>query len=144
VRTHAQVGWAPISPSPTLLKFAGNIAASASGAILDVACGSGRNAIALAAHGCDIVCLDRDLSRLRQLQTLQESLLAAAPLICPPWSIIPVCANVSKECWPFLAESFDTIISVHFVKMELLPSFLFSLKTKGYLYFETFGGHGQN
>src|ERR1700730_5460989 len=142
--THAQIRWASISPSPTLLKFAGKIAASGKAPTLDVACGFGRNAIALVAHGCHVVCVDRDLLRLRQLHKSRERLLGAGSIAGQPGSIMPVCANLREEFWPFSGELFNAIISIHFVKIELFPLFFFSLATHGYLYIETFGNHGQN
>src|SRR6516165_1835839 len=136
--------WTQISPSSMLLKFAGKISASGEALTLDVACGLGRNAVALAAHGYDVVCLDRDLSKLRQLGISEKSLLHTAPLTREPGSIIAVCAAVSRDVWPFPAESFDAIISVHFVMAELFSRFSVSLRRKGYLYIETFGGQGRN
>jgi hypothetical protein len=36
------------------------------------------------------------------------------------------------------------IVIVHFVRLELFPFLIPTLRVGGHLYFETFGGHGQN
>ena len=138
------ISWVQISPSRTLLRFASKIADWSQGPALDVACGFGRNAIALAAHGCNVICLDRDLSRLQELQLSCTRLLRTAPVSGKPGSIMPVCAMATEECWPFPAESLGAVISVHFVKTTLFASYAKSLISGGYLYVETFGGQGEN
>ena len=135
--------WGFLSPSSTLLKFIDEIAHPGA-ATLDLACGFGRNAIVMAAHGCDVICVDRDLTRLRHLDATKAALLEQAPNDTAPGRITTVCADLSVELWPLGRSSFDTIVVVHFVQLELFPSFIATLRVGGYLYFETFGGQGQN
>lgn len=135
----------PISPSSTLVKFAGTIAASGSGLVLDAGCGFGRNAIALAAQGCTVICVDNDLRRLRMLDSVKAEYLAAnAAGSKRVGEVITVCADLRSDRWLFTPGSFSAVVCVHFVKMELLPYFSLSLWAGGYLYIETFGGQGGN
>jgi SAM-dependent methyltransferase len=135
--------WGFLSPSSTLLKFVGEIAYPGA-ATLDLACGFGRNAILMAAYGCDVICADRDLSRLRHLDTTKAALLEQAPNAIAPGQITTVCADLTADQWPFETSMFDVIVVVHFVRLELFPFLIPTLRVGGRLYFETFGGHGQN
>jgi SAM-dependent methyltransferase len=135
--------WAFLSPSSTLLKFVGEIAYPGA-ATLDLACGVGRNAILMAAYGCDVICADRDLTRLRHLDTTKATLLEQAPNDVASGHITTVCADLRADRWPFEISSFDAIAIVHFVRLELFPFLIPSLRVGGHLYFETFGGQGQN
>lgn len=113
-------------------------------AALDLACGFGRNAILMAAYGCDVICADRDFVRLCHLDTTKAALLERAPNDVTPGRITTVCADLTAGRWPFKTSSFDAIIIVHFVRLELCPFLIPTLRVGGHLYFETFGGHGQN
>jgi SAM-dependent methyltransferase len=85
---------APAPPSPFLLERLEAVAAAAAlGPVVDVACGAGRHALALARRGTTAVGVDRDGVRLRELarRARRESLplrlvradLEAAPSL--PW-----------------------------------------------------------
>lgn len=55
-----------LEPSPLVRRFAAKIVDAAAGKpVLDVACGSGRNALALSQLGCAVICVDRDLTTLQ-------------------------------------------------------------------------------
>jgi predicted RNA methylase len=56
----------PLVPSTTLMKFLARITSSYGAPILDAPCGFGRNALALAVRGYDVVGVDRDIWRLNQ------------------------------------------------------------------------------
>jgi SAM-dependent methyltransferase len=123
------------TPSRLLLtwahKFKGNQP------VVDIGCGAGRNAIALARLGSKIVCVDRDLRRLRELaeSAQQESLSKFLRLVC---------AELGPALWPFARQSFSAMICVHFLDVALLPFMRDSLEVGGYLYIETIGGQGEN
>jgi SAM-dependent methyltransferase len=136
--------WGFLSPSSTLLRFVGDIAYPGADA-LDLACGFGRNAILMAAYGCDVICADRDLVRLRHLDATKAALQAQAPNGgAAQGRITTVCADFTAGRWPFETSSFDVIIIVHFGRVELFPFLIPTLRVGGHLYFETFGGQGQN
>ena len=106
----------PIGPSSTLLRFANKIASSDGGLVLDVACGYGRNAIAVAARGYTVVCVDRDLSRLNILERLKtEYIKSDAQAEYKSGKILPVCASISLHKWSFSKCIFNAVICVHFV-----------------------------
>src|SRR5262245_28211984 len=110
------------------------------GLILDAGCGFGRNAVALAARGLSLVCLDCDHNRLKDLARLGPSKLKEAGP--SSGTLYPVCADV--KFWPFPRNCFSAIICVHIVGDALLEACRHSLVRNGYLYFETFGNQGQN
>jgi SAM-dependent methyltransferase len=126
-----------------LLKFIDEIAHPGA-TTLDLACGFGRNAIVMAAHGCDVICVDQNLTRLRHLDATKAALLEQAPKGIAPGRITTVCADLSVELWPLERSSFNTIVVVHFVRLELFPLLIATLRVGGHLYLETFGGHGLN
>jgi SAM-dependent methyltransferase len=137
--------WGFLSPSATLLKFAGELARPGKSMTLDLACGYGRNAIVLAAHGCDVICVDRDLARLRHLDATKAASLSQAPTYnVAAGRLTTLCADLSEALWPFTPNSFDTIINIHFLRLELIPCLLKTLRHDGYLYIESFGGQGRN
>jgi SAM-dependent methyltransferase len=124
-----------LTPSPWVRMFATKVAdASLGKPILDVACGSGRNAIFLASLGCSIVCVDRDLT------TLQNQKLP--PLISRQLSLRQL--DLIKDSWPFGQSTVGGIVNVHFLLSDLLPFFENSLSPGGYLLLETVPGHGKN
>ena len=136
--------WEFLSPSSTLLEFANVVAAPTGSLTLDLACGFGRNAVLMAAHGCNVIGVDQDLLRLHKLEISKSELLERCPLPNPGGTIRTVCAKITEGSWPFAPNIFDTIICVHFVFLKLIPCLLWSLRHGGYIYLETFGGQGEN
>jgi hypothetical protein len=124
-----------LTPSPWVRRFATKVAdASLGKPILDVACGSGRNAIFLASLGCSIDCVDRDLT------TLQNQKLP--PLISRQLSLRQL--DLVKDSWPFGQCAVGGIINVQFLLPDLFPLFEYSLSPGGYLLLESVPGHGKN
>jgi SAM-dependent methyltransferase len=137
---------APISifPSKTLLRFADQITALDGGPIVDAPCGYGRNAVALAARGRAVIAIDKDRERLSALNQVKETYVRMQTNSGVGFGkIVTVCADLSAG-WPLAPGSISTLICVHFTMAQLIPTFLSALKERGYLYIETFGGHGQN
>jgi SAM-dependent methyltransferase len=134
------------SPSKTLLKFVDQIASSGPRPVLDAPCGYGRNSIALAARGCTVLGVDNDW---RRLTAIEQAKCSSGANGAPPFNgagrIFTVCANLKNEFWPFAPSSFSTIVCIHFpMTTTLVQRFIFSLQPGGYIYVETFGGHGEN
>ena len=100
--------------------------------IIDVACGSGRNAFYLAHFGCTVICVDRDLSRLKlRLQDAQISKrlrLIEMDLLADPW--------------PFVERTIGGIVLVDFLDRALFRFFERSLIPGGYLLIETISNRG--
>jgi SAM-dependent methyltransferase len=119
-----------LAPSGLVRKFASKICGAAGGApILDVACGTGRNAIFLSQLGCDVVCADKNLDRFEGHQSRRLSTVKLDFLTDP---------------WPFGHRTLGGIVDVHFLLSRLFPLFEKSLIPGGYLLLETVAGHGGN
>lgn len=127
-----------LEPSALIRRFGSKIAAaSLDKPILDVACGSGRNALALCNLGCTVICMDRDLSGLQAHLSLDVGSGASKRLI--PYQI-----DLKKDPWPFEPRSVGGIVNVHFTLPSLFPLFGSSLVRNGYLLIETVPGCGGN
>jgi SAM-dependent methyltransferase len=126
--------------APLVRKYAEKIVAAAAGKpILDVACGSGRNAIFLARLGGTVICIDKDLSSLdANLQRRRDILTGYAK------RLIPRRIDLLKNRWPFGPSSVGGIINVHCLLAALLPVFAISLTPQAYLLLETVSAHGAN
>jgi tellurite methyltransferase len=104
---------------------------------LDLGCGFGRNTVALALRGISVVCVDRDLDRLRNLATLaSEHIPRSEQLELQLGTLYPVCADLKRTKWPFCQNYFSAIVCVHFLNVDLIDQFWCSLVTGGYLYHE--------
>jgi SAM-dependent methyltransferase len=132
-------------PSKTLVRHLHAFLPVGDGLILDVGCGLGRNAVALASHGASVVCVDRDLSRLRVLASAVPRHVSPQTVASSArGSIFPVCAEVDEATWPFVHNKFAAIICVHFLNFRLFRHFAEALVAGGYLYIETFENRGGN
>lgn len=125
--------------SPFVQRFAPKIAeAAGSVPILDVACGSGRNAFLLSEIGCKVICIDKDLRAIREnserehLSSVARSRIRTYPL------------DLIGQEWPFGKGMAGGIINVHFFLPTLLDVFARSLLPGAYLLIETIPGCGGN
>jgi len=127
-----------LGASPLVRKFASKIADAAGGApILDVACGSGRNAMLLSDLGCTVVCIDRDLTRLKiELGSRPSRVTSSRLQLCH--------LDLANDPWPFDGGSVGGVINVHFLLPALFPLFEKSLMLGGYLLLESVPGCGGN
>ena len=117
---------------PLIRKFCTKVAEAAMGKpILDIACGSGRNALPLVAQGVTVICADNDLTRLRSPNGMAGQL-------------IPRQLDLVADAWPFAKSSIGGIVNVHFLLIRLFPHFESSLSPGGYLLLETVPGYGGN
>jgi SAM-dependent methyltransferase len=129
-----------LEASTLMRRFASRLADATAGLpILDVACGSGRNAILLSHLGCSVICVDKDLTRLTQRLRLSGNSLSKASE-----HLVLRQVDLIKETWPFGHSSVGGIVNVHFFVPALLPSFEKSLSSGGYLLLETAPGCGGN
>ncbi len=130
--TRAQPGF---EASPFVRRFAPVIAAAAAGKpILDIAGGTGRNAIPLCLLGCSVVCVDQDLEGLQSSQARwrRRSSLREAMTRLTPYKL-----DLMTDTWPFPPATAGGIINVHFLCPGLFPMFEHSLSPGGYLLLET-------
>jgi len=123
-----------LAPSPFVRRFAPRISeAAASLPILDVASGSGRNALRLAELGSLVICIDNDPSRMQ-----------VPCCVHGPGRVEFMKLDLKLEPWPFGPNSVGGIINVHFYLAELLPHFATALRPGSYLLLESFPGCGGN
>ena len=134
------------SPSTSLMSCLNALLRLEASPVLEVGCGSGRNAVALALQGFSVVCVDQDLARLQTIIDLAPSYISKMrlPLDAAVGSLRPICSRLSKFNWPFSPNSFSAIVCVHFLDPTLFESFFVSLVDGGHIYIETFGGQGGN
>lgn len=109
------------------------------GSALDVAAGTGRNAIALARGGCQVIAADFSVTGMRKLAEIarRENL-----------AISPVVADL-EDSFPFRPNSFDVILNVSYLDRALVTALKGALRPHGMLLFDTFlideadeAGHG--
>jgi SAM-dependent methyltransferase len=98
------------------------------GEVLDLACGGGRHARALAAHGHTVLAVDRDpmaleCARGQRIETLQADLEGG---------------NGEEAVWPFEDDRFAGIVVTNYLHRPLFPHILRSLAPGGLLIYETF------
>lgn len=129
----------PFGASPLVRRFASSIADAANGApILDVACGSGRNAMIFAELGCNVICLDIDLTRLKNhLSGRASRFKSSSQLQLRTLDLI-------NDPWPFGAGTIGAVVNVHFLRPSLFPFFEYSLASGGHLLIESISGRGGN
>ena len=133
------------SASKTLISFAEEMATDSGLPVLDAGCGFGRNAVALAVRGISVVCADRRLECLKTLVRFGPKYIADhRQPECRAGNLYPMLAELNPTKWPFRERCFAGIICVHYFNIDLFEMFSTSLISGGFLYLETFGGHGQN
>jgi SAM-dependent methyltransferase len=129
-----------LEPSVLVRKFASRMIDAVAGKpILDVACGSGRNAIFLSQLGCKVICVDKDLTVL-QRRELQQKMVKSDE----KYQVELRQLDLVEDSWPFGEASVGGIVNVHFFLPSLFPLFENSLSTGGYLIFESVPGCGGN
>ena len=123
------------TPSRIVERFAEQIAHAAKGfPILDVACGSGRNTDVFVRLGCNVICLDKNLSQIESRYS-QETMPSRLKLLK---------ADLINDPWPVGVASVGGIINIHFLLPNLFSAFAESLIAGGYLVIETVPGCGGN
>jgi SAM-dependent methyltransferase len=93
--------------------------------VLDVACGGGRHAGALAALGMRVTGVDRDAAAL-------ATLAQAAP------DVEAVVHDLESVGWPFAARRFDAIVVTNYLHRPLFPALVAAVAPGGWYVHETF------
>jgi len=109
-------------PSPWVLRFAALIRAG--GEVLDLACGEGRHARALAGLGLRVEAVDRDIGALAALADTA--------------SIDVRQADLEGGAWPYAGRGFDGIVVTNYLHRPLFPLLVDALREGGVLIYETF------
>jgi 2-polyprenyl-3-methyl-5-hydroxy-6-metoxy-1,4-benzoquinol methylase len=103
------------------------------GKVLDVAAGSGRNALYLASHGFQVDAMDRDEQAIAQLAA------TAKQRNLPNLSVQTVDLERKTEERPeFPKQEYDVIVVFFYLHRALFPALIDSLKPNGVLIYETF------
>ena len=110
-------------PSPWVVRFAPLIAKN--GAVLDLACGSGRHTHYLAEGGYPVVALDRNPDALEPLNSLTGVEIVAADL-------------ENENPWPLAGRQFAGIVVTNYLHRPLFPAIIDALAEDGILIIETF------
>jgi SAM-dependent methyltransferase len=103
------------------------------GHVLDVACGSGRHSHWLAQKGFHVTGVDRDAQAL----TTAQALWPADATPTEQWLL----ADIENQPWPLGGQTFDALVTTHYLWRPLWPSLLAALAPGGVYIHETFA-HG--
>lgn len=95
--------------------------------MLDLACGSGRHAIAAAARGAEVVAIDRSREELAQAQRW-----AAEVGVRVEWR----CEDLDTLSIPPAA--FDVVMGFRYLNRRRMADFVRAVRSGGYLIYETF------
>ncbi len=109
-------------PSPWLVSHLDSIPAA--GRVLDLACGSGRHTRLLLDAGYEVTAIDRDLSRVADLDGDPHVRLIEADLEADPW--------------PLMGERFAGVVVIDYLWRPLFPEIFASVAEGGVLIYETF------
>lgn len=115
---HASVG----RPSDWVVRWSSCIPAA--GEVLDVACGSGRHALFLAARGHRVFAVDRDAAA--------TAMLASHP------DVEATQADIEAGAWPYAGRSFAGVVVTNYLHRPLLRVLVESVAPGGILIYETF------
>ncbi|PYT62791.1 MAG: hypothetical protein DMG35_06430 [Acidobacteria bacterium] len=115
-----------------------------SGSALDLACGTGRNALFLAGHGLHVTAVDwsgaaldilEARARSRKIPVFRMQIMEEAKRASPA-GIDLVQADLSRIELP--ARCFDLILNIRYLQRSLFPQICCALRPKGVLLFETY------
>jgi SAM-dependent methyltransferase len=109
-----------LPPSPWVQQWASWIRPG--GAVLDVACGSGRHSRLLARMGFEVDAVDRDPALFED----------------PPARVALLSADIETGRWPYEGRRFDGIVVTNYLHRPLVPRLAESLGPGGVLIYETF------
>ena len=110
------------SPSAWVVRWADRVPAG--GAVLDIACGTGRHARYLAARGHPVQAVDRDPAAVARLSGVA--------------GISALCADLEDGPWPYEDKRFAGVVVANYLYRPLFSRLLAALGEDGVLIYETF------
>lgn len=114
-------------PSPWVMRFAPLV--TPGDAVLDLACGNGRQGRALLARGHAVTFVDRDTGAVADLATRTGAEIVRAEL-------------EDGSPWPLPGRRFAAVIGVNYLHRPLFPALMAALEPGGLLLYDTFArGH---
>lgn len=115
-------------PSAWLVDNAGLL--KGGGRVLDVACGSGRHALWLAASGFDVTAIDRDAERIGRLKETAAQLALR---------ITTHVIDLETDPPPSLgSQIYDVVVVFNYLHRPLMPALREAVKVGGRIFYETF------
>jgi len=117
----------PLAPASWLVLNADLL--TPGGKVLDVACGSGRNALLLAGAGFPVRGVDRDPGRIEALREVAGRLGLA---------LDAEVLDLEVEDMDFGSGLYSTVLGIHYLHRPLFPALIRSLAPGGILLYETF------
>jgi len=111
------------APEPWVVRFAPLVRAG--GAVLDLACGSGRHARLFLDRGHEVTALDRDTEGVADLAGRRGAEIVAADL-------------EDGSPWPLPGRRFAAIVAVNYLHRPLFPILIDALAPDGVLIWQTF------
>ena len=111
------------NPSRWVRRFAPLVAPG--GRVLDLACGSGRHSLFLAAEGFRVEAVDRDAAAIAALAPLDPRVSARV-------------VDIEGGPWPYYGHVFDAVVVTNYLFRPLLPLIMNALDLNGVLIYETF------
>src|SRR5580698_6499573 len=126
----------PLVPSTTLMKSLAKLTSTYGAPILDAPSGFGRNALALAARGYDVVGVDRDMHRLRSMESSATNFFRSnsGPNACG--RLMSVCVDLVTDRLPFAKCSFSAVICIHYPVQTIILDLDTAIQTGGHFYIE--------
>jgi SAM-dependent methyltransferase len=112
--------------SPWLLRWAHLIPTG--GKVLDVAAGSGRHALWLAAHAFTVTAVDRDAAAMQSLADCARTIVA----------------DLESGPWPLDGETFDAVLVTNYLHRPLFPQLVAAVAPGGVLVYETFAAGNES
>lgn len=109
-----------LAPSAWVQRWAGALPPGSR--VLDLACGSGRHLLWLAARGMRVTGVDRDAGALEPLRAHGEVLVA----------------DLEEGPWPLPGRRFDAVVVTNYLWRALMPAVVASVAEGGRLVYETF------
>jgi SAM-dependent methyltransferase len=111
-----------LPPSPWVVRWLALLARG--GAVLDVACGTGRHTRYAVDQGHSVVAVDRN----------EEALAGLAPMA----HVSVIKADIEGAQWPLQARKFDAVIVTNYLHRPLFPTLIDAVSESGLLIYETF------
>jgi SAM-dependent methyltransferase len=98
---------------------------------LDLACGRGRHALALAARGAQVTAVDRDAASLATLAERARAAGLEAAIVCEA-------AELEDGPWPLAGRRFDVVVVTNYLWRPRFDALLDTVAPGGWLLYETF------
>jgi SAM-dependent methyltransferase len=133
----------PLPPSKRLMKVLDRIRFSGDAPIFDAPSGFGRNALALADKGYDVVAVDKAPDRLKSLKMSVAS-RGYGKEGTSTGNVLTLCADLENGRLPFRGSLFSAVVCVHYPVQRIILDLKAVVRSGGYFYIETFQGHGMN